>query len=133
MRTLMTLLIFATVLSIVSAITGIQSFRADQGGTVIWYWHGYGRLYALAYAVGFAVAFYGVYRRYPVVWRLGWVVLCLSCAQGVFMVWRSTRTQADARVIAALSAFAGLAVALYWGNWWRKQRSYFFSQNDEPI
>jgi len=133
MRTLMALLIFAVVLSVVSAITGIQSFRADQSGTVIWYWHGYGRFYALPYAVAFGVAFYGVYRRHPITWRLGWVVLFLSCAQGVFTVWSSTRSQPDAGVIFVLSAFAGLAVALFWGNWWRRQRLYFFSENDKPI
>ena len=48
-------------------------------------------------------------------------------------VWSSTRSQPDAGVIFVLSAFAGLAVALFWGNWWRRQRLYFFSENDKPI
>ena len=86
-----------------------------------------------ANAVAFGVAFYGVYRRHPITWRLGWVVFCLSCAQGVLTVWSSTRSQPDAGVIFVLSAFAGLAVALFWGNWWRRQRLYFFSENDKPI
>jgi hypothetical protein len=51
MRLLMALLLFGVVFSIVSAITGIQSVHGDtRTDTVITYWHGYGRLFALGYA-----------------------------------------------------------------------------------
>jgi len=129
----MTLLIFACVFGIVSAITGIQGFHINShNGTVVWYWHGYGRLFALVYAALFGLAFYGIYRRYPLTWRLGWVALCFSCATTLLEIWRSTRSQPDGAIILFLSLAATVAVTLYWGNWWRKQRSYFFDYGDEP-
>jgi len=89
----MTLLIIVAVFSVASAITGIQSFHMDSRiGTTIWYWHGYERLYALASAVFFAVAFYAVYRRLPIAWQLGRVFIYLSAAYFASEVWRSLGT-----------------------------------------
>ena len=133
MRTLMTLLIFACVFSVVSAITGIQGFHVDSHtGTVVWYWHGYGRLYALGYAAVFGLAFYGIYMQYPLAWKLGWVALCFSFVTFLFEMWRSTRSQPDRSLILFFSVAAAVAMVLYWGSWWRKQRSYFFDHGDEP-
>ena len=67
MTVLLGLLLTGVVFCLASAITGIQSLHTDPRGTIITYWHGYGRLLAVAYAAAFAVGFYGIYRRYPVV------------------------------------------------------------------
>src|SRR5207248_8378052 len=90
MRVLMTILIFASVFGVFSAITGIQTVYSDsRGGTVITYHHGYGRLLALVYAAASAVLFYGIYRRYPFVRKLGLVLLYLSVAHFVLQAWWS--------------------------------------------
>ena len=85
MTVLLGLLLTGVVFGLASAITGIQSIHTDPRGTIITYWHGYGRLFALAYAAVFAVAFYGTYRRYPVVWKRGFVVWYLGAAQFMWL------------------------------------------------
>jgi hypothetical protein len=94
MRILMTLLLLGVVFSVLSAITGIQSVYSDsRSGTVITYWHGYGRLLALGYAAVLALAFYGIYQRYPFMWKLGFVVWYLSAADCIFEAWRTLLPQ----------------------------------------
>ena len=129
MRILMTLLLLGAVFSIVSAITGIQSVHGDsRTGTVITYYsHPYERLLAVAFAALSALAFYGVYRRYPVVWRLGFIALYLSAADFVFHVWWSLWSQPYGWVGATLATVFAPLILLYWLSWWRRQRAYFLS------
>jgi hypothetical protein len=88
MRVLMTLLILGSVFCVFSAISGIQSFYTDsRTSTVITYWDGYWRLLALAYAAIFAIAFYGIYRRLAIAWKLGWVFLVAGVADFIFEAW----------------------------------------------
>ena len=84
----MALLILGCVACLVSAVTGIQALEAgSRTGMVISYHHGYGRLYAVAAAVFFAVAFYGVYRMFPIVWKLGWIFLVAGTADFIVEAW----------------------------------------------
>jgi len=132
MRILMTLLLFGAVFGVVSAITGIQSVHGDsRTGTVITYWHGYGRLLALGYAAVLALAFYGIYRRYPVVWKLGFAVWYLSAAEFVFQAWLLLWPQPYGWVGATAVTVFTPFVALYWASWWRKQKAYFVGYDDE--
>ena len=88
MRVLMALLLLGCIAGILSAITGVQSFYTDsRTGTVITYWQGSLRWLALVYAAIFAVAFYGIYRRLPIAWKLGWVFLALSVVQFIVEAW----------------------------------------------
>jgi hypothetical protein len=81
MRALLIGLILGAIGSIVSAVTGIQSFEADsRTGTVVGYWHGYERLYAVAYAIVFAMAAYAIHRRFAITWKLGFLALYFSAA-----------------------------------------------------
>ena len=132
MRVLMTLLLLGVVLTVASAITGIQSVVCNsRTGTVITYWHSYGRLFALGDAAVFALAFYGIYRRYPLVWKLGFVVLYLSAAGFVFQAWWSLWRQPYGWVGAiAVTVFIPL-VTLPWATWWRTQRPYFLGNEHE--
>ena len=132
MRVLMTLLLLGVVLSIASAITGIQSVVCDsRTGTVITYWHSYGRWLTLGYAAVLALASYGVYRRRPVVWKLGFVVLYLSAADFVFQVWWSLWRQPYGWVGATAATVFAPLITLYWTTWWRKQRPYFLGDEHE--
>ena len=88
MTVLLGLLLTGVVFALASAISGIQSIHTDHTGVVITYWHGYGRLLALAYAAVLGLAFYGIYRRYPIVWKLGFVVWWLVAVDCIFNAWR---------------------------------------------
>jgi len=126
MRVLMTLLILGSVVCVFSAITGIQSFYTDsRTGTVITYWHGYWRLLALAYAAIFAMAFYSIYRRLRIAWRLGWVFLVAGAADFIFEAWVGLIHQPYGWVGALAATLGGIAVAAYWGIWWQRHREYF--------
>ena len=63
MTVLLGLLLTGVVFALASAISGIQSIYTDHTGTVITYWHGYGRLVAVAYHAVLALAFYGIYQQ----------------------------------------------------------------------
>src|SRR5438093_12186071 len=90
MRVLMALLLLGCAAGIISAVTGIQAVEADsRTGTVITHWHGYWRLLALGYAALFALAFYSIYRRFPIAWKLGWVFLVAGAAEFIFQAWVS--------------------------------------------
>jgi len=138
MRVLMMLLAVLCLLCIVSAITGIQAFElsAIQSGSrtssVVTYWEGAWRWFALVYAAFFAVAFYGVYRRFPLAWKVGWVVLVASTAGFIVQVWLTEVQPPDAayagRILATL---AGIAVGIYWGFWWYNQKRYFIPDATE--
>jgi hypothetical protein len=126
MRALMTLLILFCVFCIISAVTGIQTFETDsRAGTVISYYHGYGRLYALAAAAFFALAFYGVYRRSPITWKLGWLFLLAGAADLIFEAWLGLIHQPYGWMGALAAAAGVIGVTIYWGIWWQRHRDYF--------
>jgi hypothetical protein len=131
MTVLLGLLLTGVVFSLASAITGIQSIHTDPRGTIITYWHGYGRLLALAYAAVFAVAFYGVYRRYLIVWKLGFVALYLGAADFIFEAWRLLLPQPYGWVGATAVTVAAPFGALYWASWWRRQKHWFIGTGEE--
>ena len=89
MRRVTTLLLCGAVFSMISAISGIQSVNVNpRTGTVITYWHGYGRLLALGYAALMAFAFYGIYQRYPIAWKLGFVLWFLLSVESLLKLGR---------------------------------------------
>jgi len=94
-------------------------------------WQGPWRSLALVYAAIFAVAFYGIYRRYPLVWKLGFVLWYLSAAQFIFQAWWMLWPQPYGWVGATAVTLFTPFVALYWANWWRRQKSWFFAGADE--
>ena len=138
MRVLMMVLALLCLLCIVSAITGIQAFElsaiqsGSRTGSVVTYWEGAWRWFALVYAAFFAVAFYGIYRRFPLAWKVGWVVLVASTAGFIVQVWLTEVQPPDAayagRILATL---AGIAVGIYWGFWWYNQKRYFIPDATE--
>jgi hypothetical protein len=133
MTVLLGLLVTGVVFSLASAISGIQSIYTDQTGTVITYWHGHGRLIALAYAAALALAFCGIYRQYPICWKLGFVVLWLGAADFIFQAWRLLLPQPYGWVGATAVTIVTPFVALYWANWWRRQKGWFIGRGDERV
>jgi len=126
MTVLLGLLLTGVVFGLASAISGIESIHTDPQGTIITYWHGYGRLLALAYAAAFAITFYGVYGRYPLVWKLGFVFWYLGAAQFIFQAWWMLWPQPYGWVGATAVTVFTPFVTLYWVSWWRRQKGWFF-------
>ena len=131
MTVLLGLLLTGVVFALASAISGIESIYTDHTGTVITYWHGYGRLLALAYAALFALAFYGIYRRYSIVWKLGFVVWYVSAADFIFQAWRLLLPEPYGWIGATAVTVVTPFVALYWANWWRRQKHWFIGPGEE--
>jgi len=126
MRVLMALLLLGCVVCIFSAITGVQAFEASsRTGTLITYWQGSWRWLAVVYGAIFAVAFYGIYRRFPIAWKLGWVLLIASAVDFIVESWLALIHEPDGWFFAVVATLLVIGVALYWGVWWRKQKHYF--------
>lgn len=119
MRVLKSLCIAFFVLSLILAIEGgIQST-------------GIARVYPFIWPVTFAGAFYGIYRRAPIAWRLGWIVLAMwSLAiliSGISTAWRLAPP--GCWIVSVAILIGCLAFALLWGRWWERQKSYFIPSN----
>jgi hypothetical protein len=78
-----------------------------------------------------AVAFYGIYRRLPLTWRFGFVVMYLCAAEFVFHIWWSLWSEPYGWVGASVGTVFAPFILLYWLAWWRRQRSFFLGDGDE--
>ena len=115
-----------------SLITGVQSFAADsRTGTVVAYWHGYERVWAVGHAIVFAAAAYAIYRRFPLAWKLGFLAIYLSAAVFAFQAWWYLWPQDYGWVGATVATVVASFIALYWASWWERQRRYFFADEHE--
>jgi hypothetical protein len=81
----------------------------------------------LAYA-GLNAAFYGIQKRAPIVWKVGWIVLAFGLLDFFIQALSSIRRIPGAShpwVFRTFILVIGILVGLYWGFWWRRQRPYF--------
>jgi hypothetical protein len=131
MTVVVAFLIIGVISAVLSLITGIQSIYTTRTGTVITYWHGYWRLLALGQAAVIALALYGIYRRYLLVWKIGFVAWYLGAAYFILQAWRSLLPQPYGWVGATAVTVFTPFVALFWAAWWRRQRDWFFTDAKE--
>ena len=131
----MFLLIAGCLLSVASAITGVQAFYwSSRNGTIassLTYWHGYWGLLALVYASVLAFMSYVVYRRLPLAWTLGWFFIIAGTAHFIFFAWVGLLPQPSGWVGAIGATVGGIVVAIYWGARWYKQKSYFIPDESD--
>ncbi len=126
MRVLLAVLLIAAVLFVGEAVTGVRAVHASTTGqTVVTYARWYERLLALFLAALHGVAFYGIYRRHPLAWRLGFVAWYFAGALFVFQIWWSLWSQPYGWVGAAVGTLFTPFIVLYWASWWQRQRPYF--------
>jgi|SRR5208282_6227306 len=88
----------------------------------------------LAYAGLNAAAFYGIRKRAPIVWKVGWIVLAFGLLDFFIEALSSTRKIPEASHPWAFRTFilvSGTLVGLYWSFWWRRQKTYFWA-GDRP-
>jgi hypothetical protein len=127
MRDLKIVCVLFSVLSLASALTGIRAIHwSTSGGLEITKRIGIGvALWAVFNAVLYASAAYGIHRRIPGVWKLGWAVLIFSCLEFMVRAMSSAVTLPEGRAACIGIAVGTIAVTFYWGRWWNQQRDYF--------
>jgi len=67
----------------------------------------------------------------PVLWKLGWAVLLISSLEFTVGGIASALTLPDGWVACVGILVAGIAITLYWGAWWNRQKDYFHSVGPE--
>jgi hypothetical protein len=135
MSTLKNILLFLTVLCIVSAVTGIQSANVDinvtQGSTTssteATEHSTYGRLLCLLYAIAFAAFYYSVHKRLLIAWQLGWIVVIGAWLGFTIdsLSYSLKLLPPDIWIASIAIVIGGCAGLAYWGVWWKRQKSYF--------
>ena len=75
----------------------------------------------------FAPLFYGIPRRLTATWKYGWLILAASFSwvivEAIISIERTP--QSGGWINSALIALMFSVVAIYWGRWWYRQRTYF--------
>jgi hypothetical protein len=126
MRTLKIACAFFAFLSLAATLTGTRAISWSFGGLHITKHAGIGVMFgSLFNALLYASAAYGIQRRVPVVWKLGWAVLIISSLQFMIGGLSSVLRQPGAWIGAAGILVGGALVSVYWGRWWNRQRDYF--------
>lgn len=135
MNTLKKVLLLLIALCIVSAVTGIQSANVDINVT-----HGsttssaeitetstYGRVLCLLYVIAFTAFYYGIHKRLLITWWLGWVVVVSTWVGFTLDVIEYIKPLPPSEfwINLAIAVIVGCAGLVYWGVWWRRQKSYF--------
>jgi hypothetical protein len=127
MRSLKAICIFFCLLSLFSVLTGTRAFHwstswglniTRQGGLGALLWSMFGSLL-------YGSAAYGIHRRVPLAWKLGWAILVVAFLNFTILGVSSVLRQPGDWIIAVAIVVIGLLVAVYWGRWWNRQRHYF--------
>jgi hypothetical protein len=87
----------------------------------------YGRFFALLACVLNVLIFYGIQRRLFIIWKFCWAVLVLSFLQFLIAALPAILQSPGPFdwVAAAFATISCLAVTIYWGIWWNRQKEYF--------
>src|SRR6266849_3773067 len=85
------------------------------------------RAISIVIGLSYAPLFYGIRRRLAVAWKFGWVVLIASFSSLIVEALASLKQipQSGGWIASAVVTIGFAAVAIYWGSWWKRQKSYF--------
>jgi hypothetical protein len=112
MRLLKLSCVFACIASVIQILTAHDRFDTIWGIVGI---------------IGWSGALYGIQVRAPATWKLGfiWVVVggCAFLTRALSDV--GLPNSLDRRIAVPFVVISTIAVTVYWGNWWYKQKSYF--------
>ena len=117
MRILKAMLMVACVMSAISIFRPI----VQPGGT-------FGIVSSIVDTAVFGCAIYGIHRRAPLMWKLGFAIIVGLGAQFLIqslIIWSSIGRATNARIESGFLTIATLAVTAYWLFWWKRQRAYF--------
>jgi hypothetical protein len=109
-RVLKLFCVFACAMSVIEIFAARDRFDAILGGVGIIVW---------------PIALYGIHKRLPVAWKLGFAWIGFgSCAFASRALSMMPRTL-DHPAVVAFVVISTIIVAIYWGYWWYRQKSYF--------
>ena len=85
------------------------------------------RTVSIVIGLSCAPLFYGIRRRLTVAWKFGWVILIASFSSLIVETLASLKQmpQSGGWIASAVVTIGFAAVAIYWGRWWKRQKSYF--------
>jgi hypothetical protein len=133
MRFLKIDLAIAALVCVASAISGIQWISYDsRTGTQISYFAGWDRLWTVGGAILLGLGAWGIHRRIPAMWTIGWVVLFASAAVFVFATIRMLLPQPYGWVGVLGALVAVILGTVYEGIWWQRHREYFTREGVPP-
>ena len=116
MRLLKLMLAAGFVLSVASMFWG--NHAASSGLRIFW---------SLVNAAVFGGAFYGIHKRAPLMWKLGFIGIIVGAAS--FLMHATSLMgsvpRSNAQIESSFLVLATIAVASYWGFWWKRQKPYF--------
>jgi hypothetical protein len=131
MTKLKSLCLFLGLAYLAVALSGINAVSGTRSGMTVSHLNAFGRIWAVAVALILATFAYGLHRRMPIVWKAGFILLALGYIDAAVQAVTATYRAADAVSFSsfwlpsALVVLVGGAVTIYWGLWWKRQRSYF--------
>jgi hypothetical protein len=131
MARLKLLCFFFSIVLLAVALTGINAVSGTASGITVSHLDASGRIWAVVDALIAAIFAYGIHSRARIAWRAGFIVWVLSYVYFVFGAVSGTYRAAHVISFSSfwlptgLAVFIGAAVTIYWGSWWKRQRSYF--------
>ena|SRR5260221_8028732 len=127
MRALKIVCLLFSLLSVASVLTGVRAVNVTTSwGLNITKQPGVGALlWSVFNALLYASAAYGIQKRLPVVWKLGWVVLVVSSLEFMIRAMGSATKVPGSWVLCIGILVGAVAVTVYWGAWWNRQMGYF--------
>jgi hypothetical protein len=128
MRVLKIILALFCVWSVVDFIVAVYAIHSPQNGAYSTSHEKLVMARCLVLAVAYGAALFGIHKKAPIAWKLGWGAIAAELL--ALPVWALSVTSRIPRtdspgVAAAAVIVGGVAVALYWGFWWYRQKSYF--------
>jgi hypothetical protein len=128
MRTLKIVYLCFGLWFLTSAILGIRAIYSVHSQPVAPNQAAFRTVSSLFVSAFCVAAVYGIHKRSLVAWKLGWIVIAAGLTE--FLVSALSAISKIPRndhpvVAAAAVVVGGTAVALYWGFWWKRQKSYF--------
>jgi hypothetical protein len=112
-------------ISVLGAISGIQSAHTDPQGLVVRYFSDErSRLVAVGYGAAMLILAFGVYRRWLLAWRAGLILLVCGGIYFVLTVLAANGPHFDYR-LTIFVCVAGVVVTMFWLRWWHAQRIHF--------
>lgn len=127
MRTLKLILVFLCLWSASSAVLGIWEIYVHGAGAASSRFF-LGTISSAFVAALCGAAIYGIHKRAPITWKLGWALIAaelLELPKFAFSATAGVPNGDDPNVAVAAVIVGGAMVVLYWGWWWNRQKGYF--------
>lgn len=90
----------------------------------------------LALAIFWAYGLYGIRKKAPIVWKLGWAVIIggylIFVIDASATILRAEQQPIDRWMLLCFVVISSSAIAAYWCYFWTKQKSYFAPPPPSP-